>query len=220
VGSHLIFVNIIEWRRTMVGSVAKSFWVMMAIAGIAGAQEWRSEEVSEGTKPELALDQLGRPHIAFMTEARDGAVSLATRDGDGWSVEEVAVGYFYGPLDIALDPAGNPHIAYHDHQAPSFDRELGDPVHAFKVGPEWVVETITHPGHDGWDTSIAVSATGEVHVASIDPAQFSSTEGVEWAVRAVDGRWSIEAIGSGPVTVRIRYRAGVESRRCSCHRLP
>ena len=155
----------------MTGSLARSFWVVMAMVGITGAQEWRIEEVAEGTKPELAIDRLGQPHIAFMTEALEGGVFHAVRAADGWEVEEVATGYFYGPLDLALDAAGQAHIAYHDHHSPAFNPLLGDATYVFQDGDAWAVETITHSGHDGWGTSITVSAAGDVHVASIDPAQ-------------------------------------------------
>ena len=193
-----------------------SLVALIAMVEIAIAQEWRIEEVAEGTKPELAVDQLGRPRIAFMTEARQGGVFYAVRGTDGWEIEAVATGYFYGPLDLALDAEGHAHIAYHDHQAPDFNPQLGDATYVFQDGDDWVVETIGHPGHDGWDTSIAVSPSGEVHVASIDPVQFGSLEGVEWAVRGAGGGWSVEAIGSGPVpyefgTGLVLNREGVPS---------
>lgn len=126
------------------------------------AQDWRIEEIGSGTKPELAVDSNGQPHIAYMIEALQGGVIFASRAGGSWPVETVAEGYFYGPLDLAVDEDDRPHIAYHDHQGTAFDPDLGDATYAFNGGAGWTVEKIAHPGHDGWDNSIAIGPEGEV----------------------------------------------------------
>jgi hypothetical protein len=125
-------------------------------------------------------------------------VFYGVRGEGGWQIETVAEGYFYGPLDLALDTGDRPHIVYHDHQGEMFDPNTGDAAYAFKNGDGWDVEAVVHPGHDGWDTSIALGPEGAVHISSIDPVQFGAVDGVEWAVRQ-SGAWSIRPIGSGPV---------------------
>lgn len=89
-----------------------------------------------------------------------------------WVVDTVSEGYFYAPLDMAIDDDDRIHIA--------------------------------NPGHDGWDGRIAIDPAGDVHIVSIDPSQFGSSSGVEWAVRS-NGEWAVEEIGSG----RIPYEFGV-----------
>ena len=174
------------------------FTILLCVAGSAVAQDWEIEVVDVGTKPELALDAAGQPHIAYMTEEMAGGVFYAIRNRDGWETDVVVRGYFYGPLDVTLDAEGGPHIVYHDHQGGDFDPDRGDAGYAFKEGNAWVLEAIADPGRDGWDGSIAVGPEGEVHVSAIDPSQFGSFAGVEWAVRR-GGRWRVEEIGSGPV---------------------
>jgi hypothetical protein len=110
-----------------------------------------------------------------------------------FDIIEVATGYFYGPLDIVIVGDSIPHIVYHDHQATTFDLALGDQTHVFRPIDFWLHQPIADDGHDGWDNSIATFNEG-VYSASIDPAQFGSTVGVEYW----DGE-SVEAIGSGPV---------------------
>ncbi len=173
--------------------------LLMASIAAAQAQSWTIEEVDAGTKPELALDSAGHVHIAYMTEALNGSVSYATKAAGDWTIETVAEGYFYGPLDLAIDEDDGLHIVYHDHQDMGFDASLGDAAYAFKRGGNWQVETISDPGHDGWDPSIALGPDGAVYVASIDPVQFGSEDGVEWAVRSESGTWSVSPLGSGPV---------------------
>ena len=83
-----------------------------------------------------------------------------------WVVDTVSEGYFYAPLDMAIDDDDRIHIA--------------------------------NPGHDGWDGRIAIDPAGDVHIVSIDPSQFGSSSGVEWAVRS-NGEWAVEEIGSGRI---------------------
>ena len=157
-----------------------------------GQDRWETEVVSrEGTKPELALDADGQPHIAYMTEALVGAVFYASR-GDSWTSEILAEGYFYAPMDILVDVDGLIHIAYHDH-------DFQDLAYAVGTGDgDWNVANISHPGHDGWDPSIAVEPDGTVHILAIDPSQFGSDAGVElFSLRG--GVWSGQEIGSGPI---------------------
>jgi len=168
--------------------------IAVLISTTARAQEgWQIEVVAtSGTKPELALDSQGRPHLTYMTEAMVGAVFYASRDGsDSWEIEEVSEGYFYTPMDIVIDGADNIHIAYHDH-------DFEDLAYAFKLDGQWNVETISHQGHDGWDPSLAIAPDGTVHVIAIDPEQFGTDAGVEWFSRT-SGQWRVEGIGSGAI---------------------
>lgn len=159
---------------------------------------WNSVEVGPGIKPALALDRDGVVHIAFLTEEQHGSVSYGSNAGGEFGIEVVAEGYFYGPLDVALSTEGAPHIAYHDHQDTGFRPELGDEVIAVLKGGAWELTTVEDAGHDGWDNSIVVDREGNWHTASIDPAQFGSQSGVEYATNGAGSVGQAE-VGSGPV---------------------
>ena len=171
----------------------------MATAAQGQEQSWQINVVAvEGTKPEVRLDSQGRPHVAYMIESFGGGVFHGLRDDDGtWAIDTVSEGYFYAPLDMTIDDDDLIHIAYHDH-----DNE--DIVYAVGSQEDWSLEVIVHEGHDGWDGRIAVDPAGDVHIVSIDPSQFGSSSGIEWALRR-DGNWQVEEIGSG----RIPYEFGV-----------
>ena len=162
-------------------------------------QGWQIDVLAgQGTKPEVRLDSQDRPHVAYMVESFGGGVFYGLQDEDGsWAIETVSDGYFYAPLDMTIGGEDLVHIAYHDH-----DNE--DIVYAVGGQGAWSTEVIVHPGHDGWDGRIALDPAGDVHIVSIDPSQFGSTSGVEWASRR-DGTWQVEEIGSG----RIPYEFGV-----------
>jgi len=158
---------------------------------------WTQTAIGAGTKPSLALDADDRPAIAFLFEdVGEGFVAYASASED-WVVDPLVEGYFYGPIGLDFDPQNRPNIAYHDHQADSFDQELGDLTHAVRDGSAWQITAAASDGHDGWDSTIRVADDGVVRAAGVDPSQFGRVEGVEY-YELVDGVWNIEEIGSGP----------------------
>ena len=158
----------------------------------AARYSWDISTVDErGAKPSIAIDAQDVPHIAYMLEAMPGFVKHAVPDGDTWSISIVSTGYFYGPFDIQVDDQEVTHIAWHNH-------DTENEAYAVLVDGEWVVHDVDHPGHDGWDNTLAIDSTGRPHTASIDPSQFGSESGVEYAT--FDGQsWNVEEVGSGPV---------------------
>lgn len=183
---------------------------ILITACAATAQEWAIESVGVGTKPSLALGLAGEPRIAFMTEEAVGGVFFGRRGDAGWSVETIAEGYFYGPLDMKVDDTDASHVLWHDHQETMAAPDVGDPVYATDRSGAWVVETIFHPGHDGWDGSVAIGADGDVRIVSIDPSQFGSTDGVEWGIRT-DAGWQVQQVGSGPIPYEFATGLAVDS---------
>ncbi|MFQ5922157.1 MAG: hypothetical protein ACE5M4_04880, partial [Anaerolineales bacterium] len=159
---------------------------------------WEVQEVGEGIKPAFAIDDEGVAHVAFLTEADHGGLFYAHNHNGEFEVETVSEGYFYGPVDLALSPSGEPLIAYHDHQAVQFDPALGDEVVAQLTESGWELTTVSDDGHDGWDNSIVVDQTGVWHTAAIDPSQFGSEDGVEYAT-LVEGAVTVVPVGSGPI---------------------
>jgi hypothetical protein len=159
---------------------------------------WSTEQIGEGIKPAFALDDDGVVHIAFLSEDEHGHVYYANNSSGPFESVQVSEGYFYGPVDIAVDANGKPFIAYHDHQETAFMPELGDEVVAYLDGGSWEIITVQHPGHDGWDNSITVDSNGAWHTAAIDPSQFGSQDGVEYATNS-SGTISVTPVGSGPV---------------------
>jgi hypothetical protein len=166
--------------------------------GLVAADGWSATEVGAGIKPDLALDAEGAPAIAWLVEKEDeGFVSYAA-EAEGWIEDRFIEGYFYGPIGLDFDAAGNPHIAYHDHQDTTFQPDKGDLVLAVRGDGEWDIDTAADDGHDGWDSTVVVGDDGVVRAAGVDPAQFQSEEGVEY-YELTDGGWEITAIGTGPV---------------------
>lgn len=158
-----------------------------------GRFDWLVVEIDRGVKPDLALDAEGRAHIAYGLEAMPGFVRHALV-ADRVTTSTVAEGYFYFPLEIALDRDGVPWIAWHNHD---FEDQavavLEDPA-----AGTWRVLRTESPNHDGWDNSLVLDASGRPHTVSIDPAGFGSDVGLEYGF--FDGTvWTVEEVGTGPL---------------------
>lgn len=163
------------------------------------AIDWEIQQIDRGTKPALALNSKGWPTIVYMLERMDGWVKVAVWDGSAWNLSAVDAGYFYGPTDLAIDSKDIPHIIYHDHQDTRFNPNKGDAVHSSMRNGAWVKDTLSHSGHDGWDTRVTVDNQGQAHVSAIDPSDFGGG-GVEYYRINPNGDLKVEEIGSGPQT--------------------
>lgn len=171
--------------------------------------DWTIEEIDRGTKPALALTSDDVPYVAYMLEAQSGFVKSAVRREGSWDRSVVAEGYFYGPLDVAAGPDDTPRIVYHDHQDSSFRPNKGDVAYASLENGEWSVDAISDPGHDGWDTRLAVDAGGLSHVSAIDPEEFGG-RGLEYYVQDDSGAWTVEPVGTGPMTYKYATSVAVD----------
>ena len=169
---------------------------------------WSATTIGSGIKPALALDANGSPAIAFLLEAvSEGFVTFAAAS-DGWTLDKLVEGYFYGPIDLAFDPQNRPNVVYHDHQDSQFREELGDLTYALRDSSGWQIAAAEDDGHDGWDSTIAIAADGIVRAAGIDPSQFGGSDGVEY-YELQDGGWSVTAIGSGPTAYEFNVSLAV-----------
>ena len=154
-------------------------------------QTWTFTTISnDGIKPVIAIDRQDRVHVVYMTEANPGWVRYALVENGEVETQEVSTGYFYGPPDITYNLDNNPVIAYHDH-----DNE--DQAVRVLDEDEWENFDTQHPGHDGWDNSIAVDINGMIHTSSVDPSSFGG-QGIEYAVYE-GGEWEVEGVGSGSI---------------------
>lgn len=160
--------------------------------------DWMVETIGTGIKPALAVGPDGGVAIAYLTEAIEGGVFYAT-ETDGWTAQTTAEGYFYGPIDLAFAPDGQPNIVYHDHQDSSFQPDKGDLTLARLDGDAWEIVASGDAGHDGWDSALRFGPNGELWAAGIEPVDFGTTTGVEFY--EYDGSsWTVTAIGSPAIT--------------------
>jgi hypothetical protein len=135
------------------------------------AEGWHFRTVDDtpiaGKAASLALDSAGYAHIGY--EDRAG-IKYAYQDGGGWYTETVtsSVGssFPFGPdLDLVVGPGGEPHIGYCANRP---DYELR---HAYRDAAGWHSETVDSGlGEYGWDVSMAIDASGFVHIAYYDGA--------------------------------------------------
>ena len=162
---------------------------------------WQDEEdIDVGIKPAIALTSDDTVYVAYMSEDAHGFVRNAAKDGDSWQTTTISEGYFYGPLDLAIGPDDAAHIVYHDHQALEFQPDKGDAAYAvLSRAEEWALEAAEDDGHDGWDNRVTTDSEGNPHMSALDPKSFGGN-GVEYYRRSSDGKWTVEEVGTGPLT--------------------
>lgn len=135
---------------------------------------WQVTDIGPGVKPSFDFGTDGAIHVMGMTETPDDGrlwyAKAATIAGP-WTPDTVAEGYFYGPGDLRVDPAGKAHIAWHDHSNEAPQHVV---VAADGMTTSYVLES---PGaHDGWDNSLVIAPSGTVHMACVNPSVFGAEQ--------------------------------------------
>ncbi|MEM6698117.1 MAG: T9SS type A sorting domain-containing protein [Bacteroidota bacterium] len=178
--------------------------ILLTISSLS-AQEWKIDTIGFGSKPSIAVDGEDRPHIAFMLEETSGGfIKHTVLQDTGFQETFIDDAYFYGPLAIAIDGNGHPAIAVHHHGTEN------EYVYRWD-GVLWEALEVASNGHDGWDNSITFDSNNNIHTSSIDPLQFGSDEGVEYAF--YDGnRWTKESINAGPANYEFSTCIQVDSK--------
>ncbi len=84
---------------------------------------------------------------------------------------------------LALDPYGDPHIAY-------YDVSNADLKHAYRRGSAWTIETVDSAGDVGRYASLALDPYGILHIAYYDVAnadlKYAYKTGAIWVIETVD----------------------------------
>lgn len=169
--------------------------ILLLFSNLFFAQTWTFQDVDFGAKPSIVLDAQDRPHIAYMLEETNGGfVKHAMLQDTGFQITLIDQAYFYGPLDIAIDQNDHLGIAVHNHDVENEYIYRWD-------GLLWEALPVESDGHDGWDNALTFDSKGNIHSSSIDPAQFGSDLGVEYAY--FDGNvWTKESINAGPASYK------------------
>lgn len=169
--------------------------LVLVLPRISTAQDWSTDVVATGTKPSLALDSEGNPHIGYIYEVATGWVRYAQWNTvtEQFDTMTAASGNFYGPPSIAIDQNDLPGLNFHRHSP------VPEQMYAHYDGSTWSLEAIVSDNHDGWDNSLRYDSNNLPRTSSIDPSNFGATStGIEYAL--FDGvSWQVEAIGSAKI---------------------
>ena len=138
--------------------------------------------------PSLAIDALGNPHVSYADETVP-SIKYAVKTGASWTIETVIGsvvdydGFTRAQTSLALDAAGNPHIAFYDVATQSLQ-------YASKSGGSWTFETIDNAANVGLVPSLALDGAGVPHVAYYDQTNFdlkyATKPGATWLTETVD----------------------------------
>ena len=126
----------------------------------------------------------GGEHVAYFDRAA-GALRYGTYDGTAWSLETVVEDVDINGISLALDTAGQPHIAFGDYQG-LLQTELR---YIYRDGLAW--QERPPLSADGSGPSLALDSSGGVHVAFTEVVSYqnqvtlASWNGSGWDTRMV-----------------------------------
>jgi len=203
-------------------------WAVNYASKMGSGSDWTTEEVvnpiyqGNPTGIDLEMTTDGSPVIAAMTGAPNVEVrycgannaSLITRNaGGGWDIEDAVtesgtaatgeagsdygfvVGYHMG---LALDPSGNPAVAYKDVHSGSIqsdDRRRADLEFAWKQGNDWQAFPVDFGEGAGDDNQIVFDTDGNPVIAySIETENLVNLRQGLWVTRSPDGGTTWERV--------------------------
>lgn len=167
-----------------------------------------SQPLPVAAAPDIAVDQTGEIHVVWeaVPEATstDFAIYHRVGDGDTWGpIERLsAPGRNCNRPRMALDEAGQPHIAWFDtgEQEVYYTTRTPDgwaaPQNVSNTPTSIPDEVILSQGPD-----IAVDASGQIHVAWMDSTGGALLDSIYYATR-VEGVWTSSVLMSRPDTMR------------------
>jgi hypothetical protein len=129
----------------------------------------------------VAFDALDRPVIAY----RAAGLEVAWRNGAGWNISTLESDVSYDGISIAVDPAGNPAVAYKCY-TPGYQLR-----YAKWNGAAWDFQTVCSLDHDSGSFSIAFDSFGNPGISFQDTdfnevLRFARWDGVSWTVDTLD----------------------------------
>jgi len=118
---------------------------------------WQCETLGSGVDVSLALDENDQPHFSYRTNCPNCALVY-----DGDPVDAIGGGWHdRSGTSLAMDPLGQPHIAY-------YDATNANLRYARYNLTAWFTETVATAGDVGRYASLALDATGQPHIAYYD----------------------------------------------------
>jgi hypothetical protein len=175
-------------------ALAMSVGLSLGLTGSADAAVTRPAFVSQSTAAiegigdftSMALDQLGRTHVAYFDQSRDALV-YAFQTQSGWRTELVdgagKVGWY---ASLQLDSRGDAHIAY-------YDATNGSLKYAVRSGNAWTTSVVDGSSIGvGHYCSLALDGNDNPGISYYDSQNLS----LRYATLA-NGSWSVETVDGG-----------------------
>lgn len=138
-------------------------------------------------QPSIAVDSLGVPHVAVVSNPLDDnpALIYLSLSGNQWQVQTIPDGSATGSPQLAIDAANTPHIAY--YSAPS-----GLMHYAVLEDSQWQFE---NTGAAIYPTSMTIAKDGTIHVAGVTGSQVCEERGLNgvWNGECFDSYFGSEA---------------------------
>jgi hypothetical protein len=189
--------------------VAALALVVIVVVRPAWARTWSAETVDDppegaGEVSSIAVDSAGRPHIAYF-DLVAGQLRYAHKTASGsWfktTVDSSGIAGF--GVSLALDASDNPHITYHRSATSVSNGDImyakGTCILIFGTFPfcsfaKEVIAAGVHSQFQAGNTSVALDASGNVHVSYFDHVAGQ----LKWGKKQPGSAWSLANVATAP----------------------
>jgi hypothetical protein len=159
--------------------------------------------------PSLAIDGAGDAHLAYYWVASsDYGIAYSHRHLGTWTTETMAPSAVVNTVALALDPSGQPHVAYYTGPNPR-------PYFASRSGGQWSAEPVDAVGDYSGTLSLGFDAQGRPHLAYPWNGQLKHAwrEGGTWTTEVVDPALGTDSYPGTSLRVDVLGRVGVSYHR-------
>ncbi len=161
------------------------------------SQGWQLEVVdSDKTNAtSISIDSCNNPHIAYGTTLyapSRNRVNYAYLDGESWNTEvvfeESESNKWIEGISLALDPSGNPHIAFEFRCV--YPNEYTCLMYSYWNGSSWVTSYVDNSEFEGARISLALDSSGNPNIAykayGTSALKYASWNGYSWDIEILD----------------------------------
>ena len=167
-----------------------------AVYAVLQEGEWRVnaalDERAGSWDSRIVVDSQGRPHLSAINPSggQKGLEYIARDQSGEWVLESIEVGFqgWEDAASLAIDPLGNPHIAY-------VDRQFRTLALASRSEAGWNVGIVDDESGSGLFPSLAIDETGRFHISYLRVAGTSTGAVMYATVGLDDAAWEIREVG-------------------------
>ncbi len=148
--------------------------------------------VDEGSSPSLALDNMGKVHVTYLTDSWGGDLMYASNASGLWETQVLDNSGNVQSAAIVVDAAGNVHICYVENDWISAAKLK----YTNNTGGTWQpAEILTENSSGFWPLSMDIDPYDKLHISYCETGSMASSAPLKYLTNE-SGNWNLSGVGS------------------------